>query len=65
MTDTNSDNAAVMRGYTRHVQITAGDDEFTALVQPDTDLDGSFRCFDTDNQVWLTVNGWLCLIEDC
>jgi hypothetical protein len=33
--------------------------EFAALVRPEADLDDSFKCFDTDNQQWLTVHGWL------
>lgn len=54
-----TDNRAVMEGYTRHVEIEIGDCFFAALIKPDTDLDSTFKCFDTDNQEWLTVNGWL------
>lgn len=61
-----TDNEAVMRGYTRHVLIEIGDCSFAALIQPDTDLDSAFKAFDTDNQEWLRVNGWLAhSIEDC
>jgi len=61
------DNAAVMAGFTHHVLIESGDGcaSFAALIKPDTDLDSQFKAFDTDNQEWLFVNGWTCLIEDC
>lgn len=66
MPDQNCDNAAVMQGFTRHVMLTLGDNYFAALVKPDTDLDSRFLCFDTDNQEWLRVNGWLLSdVEDC
>jgi hypothetical protein len=57
----NCDNAAVMQGYTRHVIVVTANGlaEFAALVRPEADLDDSFKCFDTDNQQWLTVHGWL------
>lgn len=63
---TNCDNAAVMQGYTRHVLIELGGTTgFAALVKPATDFDSCFRCFDTDNQEWLNVNGWhLTSLED-
>lgn len=64
MTNENCDNAAVMRGYTKAVYIEGGCNGFAALIKPDTDLDDRFRAFDTDNQEWLNVNGWNCLIED-
>lgn len=61
----NCDNAAVMQGYTRHMMVEGDHGGFAALIKPDTDLDSSFRAFDTDNQEWVTVNGWLCTITDC
>lgn len=62
----NCDNAAVMAGFTRHVLLELGGTaSFAALVEPDADMDGCFRCFDTDNQEWLKVNGWhLTSLED-
>jgi len=60
-----TDNVAVMRGYTRHVEIDIGGSSFAALIKPEADLDGTFRAFDTDNQEWIAVNGWLAeSIED-
>lgn len=48
-----------MLGYTRHVMIDIGGSYFAALIRPGTDLDCSFKAFDTDNQEWLRVSGWL------
>lgn len=59
MTLVPSDNAAMMAGYTRPVLIDVQHGSFAALVRPDQDFDDAFTCFDTDNQEWLTVNGWL------
>ena len=59
MADDNSDNAAVMRGYTRHVILSGEGAGFAALVMPGADLGETFKCFDTDNQEWLIVSGWL------
>lgn len=56
---TGTDNEAVTSGYTRAVQIEIGDNSLVALIRPDTDLDSTFKAFDTDNQEWLNVNGWL------
>lgn len=53
------DNGAVMLGFTVHKTIDIGGSEFAALCHPETDFDGRFKCFDTDNQEWLLVNGWL------
>lgn len=61
---TNCDNAAIMQGYTRHVLLDSDGSCFAALIRPDVDLDGTFRAFDTDNQEWLNVNGWLFSITD-
>lgn len=60
-----TDNAAMMAGYTHPVLIDIGHSSFAALVRPDQDYDDRFHCFDTDNQEWLVVNGWLIeTIED-
>ena len=52
------------KGYTR--EITAESTEYTLmlLVQPEADLDGTFRAFDCDECEWLKVNGWLFSIEE-
>lgn len=58
-TERTGDNGAVMLGFSVHKLIDIGGSEFAALCHPDTDFDGRFKCFDTDNQEWLIVNGWL------
>lgn len=64
MSGLNSDNAAVMGGYTRHIIIECRYGEFAALIKPDTDVGQSFTAFDTDNQEWVTVRGWLINVID-
>lgn len=54
-----SDNAAVMAGYTKEIALTSDECDLYLLIKPDTDLDDRFRAWDTDNQEWLMVNGWL------
>ncbi len=51
--------AAMRAGYTRPVFLELGMSSFAALIEPDADLDDTFRAFDTDNSEWLDVNGWL------
>jgi hypothetical protein len=38
--------------------------EFACLVKPDADLDGVVKVFNTDDQEWLHLNGWLFSFED-
>lgn len=59
MVGINSDNAAVLAGFTRSVLLEGEGASFAALIKPDTDLDGTFEAFDTDNQEWLMISGWL------
>jgi hypothetical protein len=58
------DNAAVLDGYTREVIAYGAGYELYLLVKPDTDLDSTFKAWDTDNQVFIRVNGWLFTIEE-
>jgi hypothetical protein len=55
----NNDNTATRLGFTVHKVIEIGGYEFAALCHPDTDFDARFKCFNTDDQEWLIVNGWL------
>ena len=51
-----SDNVAVMEG---------GDGmDLYLLVKPDTDFDSTFRAWDTDNQEFIRVNGWLFVVTE-
>lgn len=60
-----NDNTAVRLGFTEHKLIDIGGSSFAALCHPETDFDGRFKCFDTDNQEWIIVNGWMAdNIED-
>lgn len=54
-----SDNSAVMQGFTEEVALTSSEYDLFLLVRPGTDLDSRFRAWDTDEQEWLVVNGWL------
>lgn len=56
-----SDNAAVMQGYTEERSLISqfGEIELYLLIKPNTDLDSRFKAWDTDNQEWIMVNGWL------
>jgi len=59
-----SDDVAVMQGFTKQVIGSASDYELYLLIQPDTDLDDTFKAWDTDEQVWIFVNGWLFTFND-
>jgi len=59
-----SDNAAVLDGYTEEVVIrTPNRDEFPALVRPGTDYTETFRCWDMDEQEFITVNPWRVVVR--
>lgn len=55
---------AIAAGYTRPIFATADVYDLELLVQPDTDFDTRFRAYDTDNDEWLWVNGWMFVVED-
>ncbi len=55
----NCDNEAVTLGYVQPIYIVLPFAEFAGLIRENTDLDSTFRIFDTDNQEWLSVNGHL------
>jgi hypothetical protein len=56
-----SDNVAVLDGYTLEVVAESSDGlhDLYLLVKPGTDFDDTFRAWDTDNQEFISVNGWL------
>jgi hypothetical protein len=54
-----SDNAASIAGYTQEIALTSDECDLYLLIKPGTDLDSRFKAWDTDNQEWLVVNGWL------
>jgi hypothetical protein len=58
--DDMTDNVAVMQDYTIEVTGDNGQgQELYLLVKPNTDLDSSFKAWDTDEQEFVQVNGWL------
>ena len=60
-----TDNVAVLDGYTKEIVATnAHGCEFYLLVKPDAQLDGIFRAWDTDEQEFCNVNGWLFAIVE-
>ena len=59
-----TDNIAVLNGYTVECLLDTDFDEFPILIKPDTDLDSRFKCFDMDNQKFIMVNGWNCIVRN-
>jgi hypothetical protein len=59
-----TDNIATLRGFTRYVLADSDQVSLHLLIRPNTDLDSTFRAWDTDEQCWIKVNGWLFTIED-
>jgi len=57
------DNAAALDGYTEEITATSDAVELYLLVKPGTDLDDTFRAYDTDAQEYINVNGWLFKFE--
>lgn len=62
MAGINSDNFAVMSGYSLEVEYECPEASLFLLVKPDTDFDSRFRAYDTDEQEWLFVNGGLGIV---
>lgn len=59
-----SDNIAILDGYTREVIATSAEYDLYLLVQPSVNFDDTFRAWDTDEQEYIRVNGWLFDFED-
>lgn len=53
------DNAAVLDGYTQGYIAECAECDLHILAKPDTDLDGTFKAWDCDNQEFVRINGWL------
>ena len=59
-----TDNVATLRGFTRYVLADSDQVSLHLLIRPETDLDSTFRAWDTDEQTWIKVNRWLFTFED-
>ena len=59
-----TDNIATLHGYTKEVMADCSEHTLLLLVEPDTDLDSRFKAWDTEEQEWLYVNGWLFSFEE-
>jgi hypothetical protein len=58
-----TDNTAVLQGYTEEWLGTCPEADLYLLCKPDTDFDSTFTAFDTDNQEFVRINGWLWSFE--
>lgn len=59
-----TDAIATRDGYTQEVVLANWQAELYLLVKPGTDLGERFKAWDTDNQEFILVNGWLFSVED-
>ena len=58
------DNTATIAGYTQEIVASSPQGfDLYLLVKPGTDFEDTFRAWDTDNQEWVRVNGWLFQVE--
>lgn len=60
-----ADATAKQRGLTREILAEGGDYVLDLMVRPDADLDGTFEAYDLDEGDFITINGWLFVIEPC
>ena len=54
-----TDNIAVLDGFTRELVLESDYNTLFILIKPDTNLDARFKAWDTDEQEFIIVNGWL------
>ena len=59
-----TDNVAILAGFTREITAEFPCVSLCLLIEPDTDLDGTFRAWDMDEQEFISVNGWLADVEE-
>lgn len=58
-----TDNIAVLQGYTEEVVADSDSYTFFLLIKPDTDLDSTFVAWNTDDQEYIRINGWMFTFE--
>lgn len=57
-----TDNVAVLARYTKEIVAhaeTGPERDLHLLIEPNTDLDSCFKAWDTDEQEFLWINGWM------
>lgn len=59
-----TEQEALSAGYTRSIVASSECFDLELLVQPDANLDGTFKAFDRDSLEMLNVNGWLFVTQD-
>lgn len=59
-----TDNIAILDGFTDAVVAISNHCELYLLVKPETDLTDTFTAWDTVEQEYIKVNGWLFTFED-
>jgi len=64
MHDNILERAAMLSGFTKLITASSAAYDLTLLVRESADLDGSFKAFCTDENEYITVNGWLFSIDD-
>ena len=64
MHDNIMEKAAMLSGFTKVINASSAMYDLTLLVRESADLEGSFLAFCTDENEYITVNGWLFSIED-
>ncbi len=52
-------NVAVLQGFTKEIVLESESLTLFLLVRPETDLGERFKAWDTDNQEFIRVSGWL------
>jgi hypothetical protein len=58
-----TDNIAVLQGYTEEVVADNASYTFFLMIKPDTDLDSTFTAWNTDDQEYIRINGWMFSFE--
>ena len=59
-----TNKVAVLRGYTKQVMAYGDEVDLSLLVKPDTDTDGVFHAWDSDEQEFINVRGWMFCLEE-
>lgn len=59
-----TDNVAVLEGYTRELMAYSSAGDLFILVKPGADLDDTFKAWDSDNQEFVRISGWLWTFEE-